>query len=223
MKPRMLLGSRITRGFTVTDLLFAILFLAVLAALLLPALPSGHHYSARIMCALNLKQIGLSFDTFALDNNDHYPMRVAVANGGCQDILLGGSHSSNVGSLVFRCMSNELSTPKILVCPDDWKRSYVTNFLSLDDKAISYFVGLDAVEKSSSSWLSGDRHLSSRVTPGSAFLILSTNSVLGWTKEMHSGAGNICFANGSVRGLTNASLRVAIQALGDATNRLAIP
>jgi prepilin-type processing-associated H-X9-DG protein len=222
MKSRMSFSCRLLGGFTVVDMLVVIACLFLLGMLLLPALTQpGSRRSPRIACANNLKQVGLAFMTFAIDNNDSYPMQLSVAKGGCQEKMLGTV--AGPVSIVFQCMSNELSTPKILVCPDDRKRTCATNFLSLDDKGVSYFVGLDATKGDPSSWLSGDRHLTSRVTSSHPYLILSTNSALGWTKELHSGAGNICFADGRVAGLTNASLRAAIQALGDATNRLAVP
>jgi hypothetical protein len=60
-------------------------------------------------------------------------------------------------------------------------------------------------------------------TPGRPSLVLATNTALIWTTQICGGAGDVVSANGSVMGLTDASLRAAIQALGDATNRSAIP
>ncbi len=225
MKPRMPFSCRLLGGFTVVDMQMVVACLFLLGILLLPALSQrGSRRSPRIACANNLKQVGLAFDGFALDNNDRYPMRVAVANGGCEDILLGASPPGNLSSLVFGCLSNRLSTPKILLCPEDRRKNSATNFVGLDDKSVSYFVGLDATKGGLSSWLSGDRHLTSRVTPGRPYLILTTNTTLAWTKEMHGGGvGNIRVADGSVMPFVNRSLGAAIQALGDTTVRLAVP
>ena len=43
----------------------------------------------------------------------------------------------------FQVMSNELSTPKILVCPAD-TRVAAANFVRLKNQNVSYFVGLEA-------------------------------------------------------------------------------
>ena len=48
------------------------------------------------------------------DNNDKYPMSISVTNGGAMEAVLNGNPMR-----VFQVMSNELSIPKILICPED--------------------------------------------------------------------------------------------------------
>ncbi|HEV2392480.1 MAG TPA: hypothetical protein VG146_08975 [Verrucomicrobiae bacterium] len=93
----------------------------------------------------------------------------------------------------------------------------------MGNKNVSYFVGLDSVEGSNTSLLSGDRNLSNSLTAGSRLLTLTTNVTLGWTKETHFEKGNICFADGSVDQFTNGHFGTANEALGLGTNRLAVP
>jgi len=125
-----------TRAFSVTELLIAITCLVVLLeAIFLPALARSKARSSRIGCANNMKQIALAFQTWSLDNNDHFPMQVSVTNGGTLELVASGIVYQH-----FQVMSNELSTPKILNCPKDEKRSYATNFaVDLTDKNVSYF------------------------------------------------------------------------------------
>ena len=124
----------------------------------------------------------------------------------------------------FRVMSNELSTPKILVCPNDKNRTYATNFDSgLTDTNLSYFVNVDAVEGNGSSLLCGDRNLNNKAPAGSRFVCLSSTSVIGWTREIHRKKGYLCFADGSVQSYLNGAVGLAVQIPAGVTNRLAVP
>ena len=60
------------RGFTLIELLVVIAIIAILAALLLPALTSARDRVKQIDCAGKLKSLGLAINSYLDDNNEYF-------------------------------------------------------------------------------------------------------------------------------------------------------
>lgn len=206
-------------AFTKLDLLMLIAVVALLAGVIIPALLRARSKARSICCNCNLKQVGLAFRIWSGDKGDAYPMSVSTNQGGTQEFLATGETFRH-----FQVLSNELSTPTILVCPSDRSRQVATDFNPhFGNTNLSYFVGVDASVGKPSMWLSGDRNLSGGARLANGFLLLPTNAPVRWSAEIHQSWGNIGMADGSVQQIGSARLREYLVGTGVATNRLAMP
>ena len=171
----MILGKTQRWAFTLIELLVVIAIIAVLIALLLPAVQSAREAARRAQCVNNLKQVALAFRIWGGDNNDRYPQELIGQPGGPVHTYSFTVPSFGAAPLtweytyeIFQIMSNELSTPKIVICPAD-DRNARTNFnggvgvsvvngdFVVGNTAISYFYGKDADEANPNLFLAGDR------------------------------------------------------------------
>jgi hypothetical protein len=223
MKPRV--SNYKTAALTRVEVVVVLSVLAILLAILLFTRSHRPDSNLRrevqiITCINNLKQIDLAYRDWEGKHGDKFPMEASVTNGGTMELANGEDAWIN-----FSVMSNELNTPKVLICPADTDKIAATNFTTdFNNNKVSYFVDLDADETNPQMFLSGDDNFEiNGITVKSGLLQLSTNAPISWTATRHHFSGEIAFTDGSVQMMSNSYLTNCLHQIGLATNRLAIP
>jgi hypothetical protein len=139
-------------------------------------------------------QIGLSFRIWESDHTNLYPMSISTNLGGTLEYVASSETFRH-----FQVVSNELSIPKVLVCPADVRQPAKDFGSTFNNTNISYFVGLDADDSRPQNLLSGDRNIIGGTKMANGILEITANQLVGWSSEMHSGIGNIGLADGRVQ------------------------
>jgi type II secretory pathway pseudopilin PulG len=209
-------------AFTRLEALAVLAVLFLLAAAILPALAGNRVRSDRVLCANNLRQIGMAFQLWGNDHGEQQPWEVLPGDGG----TLRHPLSPNVW-YHFAWMSNELATPKILFCPTDTgdaARDFTGDpsggYLhpNFANRATSYFLAHYGLSFLPSYIIAGDRNMSADSSVSCSRFVSSFSAVfsgnlssLKWNSALHNNAGNALAQDGRVEQWTSAQFRRGMQ------------
>jgi prepilin-type N-terminal cleavage/methylation domain-containing protein len=198
-------------GFTLIELLVVIAIIVILAAMLLPVLNRGKMRAKQIQCVNNLREMGLAFNVFAHDHESRFPMQVATNAGGAMEYVQRGYLTQGEFYFTFRIfqtISNELVAVQHLVCPGD-TRDETNTFANVNNRNLSYFVGVNAQPGGSTMILAGDRNIAQEMVPPVSIYHLY-NASLEWSGDLHRFKGNLLFADSHVELTKSPVLRQGI-------------
>jgi len=109
-------------GFTLVELLVVMAIIGVLAALLLPALARAREAARRTSCVNNLRQIGIAFRLYLLENRDTYPAAQDPLNADPYYWLWMGRGFRNP---LAEFIPGDKERPGVFFCPSDIRQSSV--------------------------------------------------------------------------------------------------
>jgi type II secretory pathway pseudopilin PulG len=240
MKLKRMTHQNCLGAFTRLELTVCLATLSIAGGIALPGLSNTRSRSQRAACVDNLRLIGEAVQLWAVDHGDMAPWEVRLSEGGTKPDTLPPYLKVGAAWYEFAWMSNQLVTPKILVCPEDarravnvaenWGKTGNGGYLNSGyrNNATSYCLNLHSFFSEPNIFLAGDRNLQVD-NPGPVTCSLGiyntagVNAGLGsataWTNSIHGITGNILLADGRVVLAPNSRLKQSLTPLSAQDNR----
>lgn len=120
--------SPASRAFTLIELLVVISIIALLVAILLPALQSAREAGQNIRCLSNQRQIGTAFMSYTIDNKDYFPRDLDPS-------LVAADRYQEWTDILYE--GGFIGTRKAFVCPSMDLNSYLKPDEPLQNKPMT--------------------------------------------------------------------------------------
>ena len=230
-------------AFTRVELLVVLATVGFVSLLGLSVNADTRERSERMVCMNNLRQIGRALHTWAAEHGGENAWWVRPSEGGYRQAAAAavpGLHVPGVGTFPAAIMNNtwfhflwvheELPSPNVLLCPNDTSKRRASGFssapgglahLSMQNNAVSYLIGADAMREYPWAILSADRNLVSDLGGPTCSTGITTVRYIrapyaggrtAWTNTLHQTSGQVLMNDGQVNSMSTRELNEAIAA-----------